>query len=113
MAELNELKVLLVTASAQQDGSVTRQFAAELIEQLQAQYGRVEVTQRDVSKGLAFIDAEWVNANFTPADKRSGEQRMILSQSDALVQEIKDADIVPQGMDRHGGASGFELQLYF
>ena len=94
MAKPNVLKVLLVTASAQQDGSVTRRFAAEMVAQLQAQHGHVVVVQRDVSKGLPFIDAAWVNANFTPADKRSREQRMILSQSDALVQEIKDADIV-------------------
>jgi len=97
MPNSNQIKVLLVTASAQQDGSVTRRFAGEMITQLQAQHsphGDVEVTQREVAKGLPFIDAEWVNANFTPADKRSSEQRARLSQSDALVQEIKDADIL-------------------
>lgn len=94
MADTGQMKVLFVTASAQQDGSVTRRFAAEMIEQLQVLHGQVEVTRRDVAKGIPFIDAGWVSANFTPADKRSSGQKARLSQSDALVQEIKDADIV-------------------
>lgn len=94
MPDSSQIKVLLVTASAQQDSSVTRGFATEMIEQLQAQYGHVEVTQRDVAKGLPFIDGEWVSANFTPADQRSESQRAKLAQSDALVQEIKEADVV-------------------
>jgi len=86
--------VLLVTASAQQEGSVTRRFSNELIEKLEAQHGQLNIVNRDVSKGLPFIDGEWVSANFTPADQRSEAQLARLAPSDALVQEIKDADIV-------------------
>jgi FMN-dependent NADH-azoreductase len=94
MADSNELNVLLVTASAQQEGSVTRRFAAELIQELKAQTGQVAVKQRDVAQGLPFVDAAWVNANFTRAEQRSSEQQAILSQSDRLVEEINDADII-------------------
>ena len=97
MPDSSHTRILLVTASAQQagsDSSVTRRFATEMISQLKAQHGHVEVTQRDVAKGLPFIDGEWVSANFTPADQRSGDQKKLLAQSDALVQEIKDAEIV-------------------
>jgi len=86
--------VLLVTASAQHEGSVTRRFANELIEKLEAQHGQLNIVNRDVSKGLPFIDGEWVSANFTPTDQRDEAQLARLTQSDALVQEIKDADIV-------------------
>ncbi len=86
--------VLVVTASAQHEGSVTRRFANELIEKLEAQHGQLNIVNRDVSKGLPFIDGEWVSANFTPADQRSEAQLARLATSDALVQEIKDADIV-------------------
>jgi len=91
---IDQLNVLLVTASAQQQGSVTRRFATEMIEQLKTQHGELNIITRDVSQGLPFIDDEWVSANFTPADQRSDAQRTKLAQSDALVQEVNDADIV-------------------
>ena len=90
----SQLNVLLVTASAQQQGSVTRRFAAEMIEQLEVQHGPLHIINRDVSEGLPFIDGEWVGANFTPVDQRSETQHTKLAQSDALVQEVKQADII-------------------
>jgi FMN-dependent NADH-azoreductase len=37
---------------------------------------------------------EWLAANFTPADKRSKEQTEKLAISNALIQELKDADVI-------------------
>ncbi|MGH1351698.1 MAG: FMN-dependent NADH-azoreductase [Methyloligellaceae bacterium] len=38
------------------------------------------------------MNEQWINANFTPGEKRTSEQRAILAQSDALVSELQEAD---------------------
>lgn len=89
-----QLNILLVTASALQEGSVTRRFATELVNELVAEYGKIQVVERDVSTGLPVVDADWVAANYTPAAERTGQQQNKLARSDELVKEIQDADIL-------------------
>jgi FMN-dependent NADH-azoreductase len=88
------IKVLLVTASPQQAGSVTRRFAGELLDELRAQQGEIELIQRDVSTGLPVVDSGWIEANFTPAEQRTPQQQRKLALSDKLVEEIIQADLL-------------------
>lgn len=87
------LRILRVDASARVEGSVTRQLADRLVEGLAARAGEAAVTRRDVAEGVAFVDAEWVAANFTDPEARSAGQRDKLAGSDALVAEAKAADV--------------------
>jgi FMN-dependent NADH-azoreductase len=92
------LRVLKIDASSRYDGSVTRQLANDFITQLQKQHEAVVIQQRDVvSDALAFLDADWVNANFTPVDQRSEAQLAVLAQSDQLVNELHGADVIVIG----------------
>lgn len=87
------LRVLRVDASARVEGSITRQLADQMISGLQARFADVAVTRRDVAQGLPFVDAAWVNANFTDPTARSEAHRESLSASDALVAEAMGADV--------------------
>ena len=87
------LRVLRVDASARVEGSITRQLADQMIRGLQARVADVSVTRRDVALGLPFVDAAWVNANFTDPAARSEAHRESLSGSDALVAEVMEADV--------------------
>ena len=87
-------RVLHVTASSRYADSVTRSLSARFLDTLDARLGDLQVQHRDVAAGLPFIDADWIGANFTPAGQRSEAQRQTLAQSDALVQEVADADIL-------------------
>ncbi len=87
------LRVLRVDASARVEGSITRRLADQMIDGLQARLADVSVTRRDVAQGLPFVDAAWVNANFTDPDSRSAAHRESLSGSDALVAEVMEADV--------------------
>lgn len=86
--------ILKIDSSARRDDSVTRQLGHQLVEQLQARHPDAVVLERDIAGGLPFIDEEWVGANFTPADKRSLEQRSRLELSDQLIEELMDADVI-------------------
>jgi FMN-dependent NADH-azoreductase len=88
------VNVLLVNASARYQDSVTRQLARELITALHEEHDNLVVKERDVAAGMPFVDEQWVNANFTPADERTPGQQAALAYSDSLVDELELADIL-------------------
>jgi FMN-dependent NADH-azoreductase len=91
------LKVLEIAASGRNDGSFSRRLSADLIAALEDRHGRIELTRRDLGRGLSFVDEAWINANFTPPEERNAEQRTALAESDALVAELKAADVLVIG----------------
>ena len=94
---LQPLNLLHVDASSRGDDSVTRQLGSRFVETLQQRHGNVEVTRRDTTRGLSLIDPDWVGANFTPVEQRTAEQRAVLAQSDALINELQQADVLVIG----------------
>ena len=92
------LKVLEIAASGRNDGSVSRKLSADLVAALEDRRGRIELTRRDLGKGLPFVDEAWINANFTAPEERNAEQRAALAESDALVAELKAADVLVIGV---------------
>ena len=92
------LKVLEVAASGRNKDSVSRMLSADLIEALEARHGDIALTRRDLSHGVSLVDEAWINANFTAVEDRTASQREALAESDALVAELEEADVVVIGM---------------
>lgn len=86
--------VLRIDASARREGSVTRDLASQIIDQI----GATDVTSRDLADGLPLITEAWVGANFTPEDQRSDAQKAELALSDTLIAEVKAADTIVIGL---------------
>ncbi len=89
--------ILIVHTSGRNDGSVSRQLSKELIEQFDIAGRTLNIVERDLAHGVPFIDQDWIDANYTPADKRTADQTATLSYSDGLVDELKTADLVVIG----------------
>lgn len=85
--------LLRVDASMRVEGSVSRRLADKLINSLNADKV-FEVRHRDLAQGVPFVDEAWIGANFTDPAQRSTAQRSVLSQSDAFVRELKEADVL-------------------
>ncbi len=85
--------VLRVDASARHTGSESRALTQRILDRLSAD----SVVDRDLAVPLPAIDADWLNANWTPEDQRTDEQRQILALSDVLIAEIKAADTIVIG----------------
>jgi FMN-dependent NADH-azoreductase len=85
-------KILRIDASANASTSASKMLGGNLAEKLQKIYPGTSITQRDLNQGLSFVDAQWVDANATPADQRTREQQQQLTLSDTLIAEIQDAD---------------------
>ena len=92
------LKILRIDASGRQQNSVTRQLADALIAQLATQQRPLQVTIRDVAPGLPVVNETWIQANFTDPEQRSPAQSTALAASDALVQELFDAEVIVLGV---------------
>lgn len=85
--------VLHIDASARLAGSTSRDLSAKIAKKM-----GTNIIRRDLKDGIPQIDETWVNANFTPADRRTTAQTAALELSDALIEEIKAADVIVIGV---------------
>ncbi|MGR3469087.1 MAG: FMN-dependent NADH-azoreductase [Shimia sp.] len=86
--------VLRIDGSARRAGSVTRQLTDRVIDKMAPS----RVVTRDLADGVPLIDEAWIGANFTPAADRSPDQAATLETSDAMVAELKAADVIVLGV---------------
>ena len=71
------------------------------------------VTTRDLTTTpLTPITAAWVAASYTPADKRSPEQKATLTLSDEFLAELKSADEYAIGVAMHNFSIPSVLKLW-
>ncbi|MEO1492697.1 MAG: NAD(P)H-dependent oxidoreductase [Pseudomonadota bacterium] len=89
--------ILRIDASMRSEGSTTRALTDQVIDQLNKE-GTATITTRDLADGIALIDEAWIGANFTDAADRDAAQQAHIAGSDALVAELKAADVVVIGV---------------
>lgn len=91
--------ILKIDASMRKDGSYSRQLTSALVDQLQQKTPGASVVTRDLSDtAIPYVNEEWIGANFTPDESRTTAQQAELSLSDALVEELKAADVIVIGV---------------
>ena len=91
------MNILHIDASARFEGSISRTLSADLVAALEDRHAGARVVRRDLAGGLPLIDADWIGANFTPAEARTAAQRETLALSDELVGELAAADAIVIG----------------
>ena len=89
--------LLKVDASGRREGSLSRALGARLADGLVAAGAVDRVVGRDLLDGVELVDPAWIGANFTPAAERDDAARARLAGSDALVDELVEADVVVIG----------------
>lgn len=88
------LNILHIASSGRNNGSVSRGLASDFLSALDDAGLRAGLVERDLNNGVAFVDEDWINANFTPPEERSADQSARLDYSDQLVAELKAADLI-------------------
>ncbi len=89
--------ILRIDASLRKNGSYSRKLGDRLITQLKSKIPS-SVKERDLADGIPYINEAWIKANFTDVTERTVEQRSVLSFSDALIGELKNADTLVIGL---------------
>ncbi len=88
-------RLLVVETSPRGDHSISRNLTRRFVTKWQAAHPDGEVVIRDLMEtGLAFVNAPWLQAYFTPSENHSPEMREALSLSDEMVAELLAADHV-------------------
>jgi FMN-dependent NADH-azoreductase len=84
--------ILHIDSSARSQTSVSRELTNDIVTQLGG-----TSTHRDLAQALPQIDEAWLTANWSDANERTQEQSDLLALSDALIQELKDAQTLVIG----------------
>jgi FMN-dependent NADH-azoreductase len=85
-------RILRLDASASPGESESRNLGDQLLERIARYNPGIEIRQRDLNVEAQFIDANWIEANFSASDSRSDAARQRLAYSDELIAELQWAD---------------------
>ena len=98
MSRQTPRRVLRVDSSMRYSGSQSRALTDRVIERLRRDEPDLQVQVRHLAEpGLRFVDEAWINANFTDPADRDDDQKAALARSDALVEELRQADTIVIG----------------
>ncbi|MGD9863072.1 MAG: FMN-dependent NADH-azoreductase [Pseudodonghicola sp.] len=90
--------ILRIDSSIKGEASVSRKLLDRTQAHLTQTHAGAHVITRDLSQGVPAIDGAWIGAVFTPAADRSPAQAEIAAFSDALLDEVRAADILLIGL---------------
>jgi len=105
--------VLQVNSSSRFAGSITRQVVSLITEQLLAAQLTSSLIDRELTKGIDFIDEAWIGANFTAQEERTTEQQSVLADSTSLVEEVFSAQHIVIGAPMYNFSIPALLKAWF
>jgi len=107
-------KVLKINSSIySQDGQSSR-LAAQFINALRERDPVTRVIERDLaSEPVPHLDAARFKAFLTDPEVRSPEQQAMAGYSDALIRELRDADVIVLGLPMYNFGISSQLKAYF
>ena len=106
------MRILRIDSSAQTETSQSRRLSDRIIDGLHALGKSPDVTVRDLDKRLPQLDRAWIEANTTPNDDRTDDQRKTLALSDTLIAEIEAADTLIIGVALYNFSIPANLKLW-
>ncbi|MCH8497971.1 MAG: NAD(P)H-dependent oxidoreductase [Marinobacter sp.] len=106
--------ILVITASAfGQDGQSTR-LVNQMVRKLQERAPDAQVVRRDLAaEPVPHLDGERVGAFFSDPSARNQQQQAILSYSDQLIAEVREADAIILGVPMYNFGVPSVLKAYF
>lgn len=101
-------KILHIDSSSSTTGSNSRKLSAAIVAKLGG-----DVTYRDLAtSGSTILTEQHIGAFYTPAEARSDAQNELLKESDALIKELKDHDVIVIGVPMYNFNIPASLKLY-
>lgn len=109
MATLLQINSSLFSADGQ-----SSQLANAFIELWLAAKPDTQIARRDLAANpLPHLDAQRVAAYFVQPDARTAEQQLFVAESDALIDELKQADVIVIGLPMYNFGIPSTLKAYF
>jgi len=106
--------VLQINTSLFSKDGQSSQLAQAFVQALKLRHPEDRFIVRDLARDpVPHLTANTVMAFGTPADKRSAAQQLAVAQSDALIAELKAADVVVLGLPMYNFGIPSTLKAYF
>ena len=107
--------LLQINASIHNDNGQSSQLANQFVAAFRQSHPDANVVVRDVaaSETVPHLTAERFGAFVTQQEKRTAAQNSVVAYSDALIEEIKRADVVVIGLPMYNFGVPSQLKAYF
>jgi FMN-dependent NADH-azoreductase len=106
--------ILQINSSLNADAGESTKLANLYVKGLLAAHPNADLTVRDLAKEIVpHLDAERFGAFTTPAEKRSARQNDIVRYSDALIEELKRAEVIVLGVPMYNFGVPSQLKAWF
>ena len=108
------MNILNISSSIYSADGQSSQLASQFVSALREREPGVRVAERDLAREtLPHLDAARFQAFLTKPEERTAEQRAIAGDSDALIQELREADVVVLGLPMYNFGVPSQLKSYF
>ena len=108
------MKLLKLTSGLFGDNSQSTQLANHFVERLQSVNSDLQLINRDlISEPIPHLDATIISAFMSEPSERTSEQMDIVNFSNALIEEIKQADTIVLGLPMYNFGVPSQLKAYF
>jgi FMN-dependent NADH-azoreductase len=108
------MKILQIKSSVFNGNGQSSRLANEFVALLQEQHPGAEVLERDlVADPVPHLDGAHVGAFFAKPEERSAEQKAIVAYSDALIAELRRADVLVLGLPMYNFGVPSQLKAWF
>jgi FMN-dependent NADH-azoreductase len=106
--------LLQINSSLFSDNGNSSILSNEFVQHWKSQHPTGEVTIRDLAKeAVPHLDAERVQALFSPEENRTTEQQAVIDFSNQIIEEIKAADSIVIGVPLYNFGVPSTLKAYF
>lgn len=107
-------KLLQINSSLFGENGNSSQLTKEFVTRWQAQNPTGEIITHDFSREqIPHLDANRVQALFSPAETRTAEQQAVIDYSDQLIAEVSAADVIVIGVPLYNFGVPSTLKAYF
>jgi FMN-dependent NADH-azoreductase len=108
------MKILQIKASVFNGNGQSSRLADQFVAELRAQHPGAEVVERDlVAEAVPHLDGARAGALFAKPQERSAEQQAVVAYSDALIDELRRADVVVLGLPMYNFGVPSQLKAWF
>jgi len=108
------MNILKLNSSLYSEAGQSSQLATQFVEALRDRAPAAQVVERDLAREpVPHLDAARFQAFLAKPEERTAEQRAIAAYSDALIGELRDADVVVLGLPMYNFGVPSQLKAYF
>ena len=106
--------ILKLNSSIYSDAGQSSQLASQFVTALLERESNARVVERDLAREpLPHLDASRFQAFLTKPEERTTEQAAVAQASDALIDELRAADVVVLGLPMYNFGVPSQLKAYF